>query len=258
MMMSGTLISLDECVDDLFDMEEGNTLIVLPLLDDMADTKRTTYTTPKGVFVFPRLTEPDTKFKAEGEYSVKVLLDPDEPAVGKLISLITNEAAACLKAAKENEKVPAKRAKWETKYLPVEQEQDPETGEPTGYVLLKFTTRASGVSKKTGKPWERKVPMFDAKGKPIEPAAVWGGTVGKVAFTINPYSQTIQTGASVSLGLNAVQILDLVTGSGGSAKGYGFGEEDGYTAEDATGTPPFDTDTSGSQDSTDASTEEDF
>ena len=49
-----------------------------------------------------------------------------------------------------------------------------------------------------------------------------------------PYGN-VSIGASVSLRMEAVQIIDLVSGgSGGSADSFGFGEEDGYvfTAEE--------------------------
>ena len=38
--------------------------------------------------------------------------------------------------------------------------------------------------------------------------------------------------AGVSLRMNAVQVIDLVTGGGASAAAHGFGEEDGYDASD--------------------------
>jgi hypothetical protein len=40
--------------------------------------KPTIHTTPKGRALWPRLNEPDTKFKEEGEYSVKLILPADK------------------------------------------------------------------------------------------------------------------------------------------------------------------------------------
>lgn len=198
--------------------------------------KNPTFTSPKGTFKFPRLNEPDTKFKEEGEYSVKLVVNPDDAGVQELIEKIDAAAAECLEAAKDAEKTPAKAKKWETKYLPYADVEDDE-GEPTGEIEFKFSMKASGTNKKTGKAWKRSPALFDAKGKPLGKDApqIWGGTIGKVNFEIIPYRPTIQVGASVKLALNAAQIIDLVSGGGSrDASEYGFGEEEGYEAEDET------------------------
>ncbi len=202
----------------------------------MADKKKTkfkTYVSPRGTFKYPKLTEPDTKFKDAGEYSVTLVCDPADKDVQALIDKIDKGAAECLAKAKAGEKAPAKKKKWESKYLPHKDGED-EDGEPTGNVEFKFNMTASGVAKKTGKPWKRTPALFDSKGKPL-PAdvSIWGGTVGFVAFQMVPYNQTIQTGASVKLALEAVQVVSLVSGGHKDADGYGFGEEDGYDAPDA-------------------------
>jgi hypothetical protein len=193
--------------------------------------KRTRYTSPKGIFRFPKLTEPDTKFKAEGEYSVGLILSADDAAAIGLMRLIDTEAAASLANAKANAKTPAEAKRWETKYLPYSPEEDRETGEPTGNVIFKFSMKASGVSKKTGKPWERKPVLFDAKGMVIKGGInIGGGTTGKVSFEVIPYAATTQSGASVKLALEAAQIIELRSFGEQSASSFGFGEEDGYEA----------------------------
>lgn len=217
----------------------------------MADKKRKKYETfisPRGTFKFPKLTEPDTKFKDAGEYSVSLVCDPSDEDVMALIGKIDAGAAACLDTAKNKEKAPAKKKKWETKYLPHKEGED-ENGEPTGNVEFKFNMTASGVSKKTGKPWKRTPALFDSKGKPLPgDVSIWGGTVGFVAFQMIPYSQTIQTGASVKLALEAVQVVSLVSGGHKDAEGYGFGEEDGYDAPERQKDADEDEDAAGSDD----------
>jgi len=196
----------------------------------MADKfkKNPTMTSPKGTFKWPRLNEPDTKFKEEGEYSVKVVMNPTDKGVQELIDAIDEAAAASLAFAQDKAETPAKAKKWETKYLPYADVED-EDGEPTGEVEVKFTMKASGVNRRTGKAWTRKPAIFDAQGTPLTDApAIWGGTVGKINFEIIPYSPTPQVGASVKLGLNAVQIIELVSGgTSASASSFGFGAEDG-------------------------------
>ncbi|CDN47544.1 ssDNA-binding protein [Neorhizobium galegae] len=203
--------------------------------------QRPTLNSPKGAFKFPKLTTPDTKFKAEGEYSVKLIVASDAPGVADLISKCDKEAADSLKEAKANAKNAAEAKKWETKYLPYAHVEDDETGEPTGDVEFKFTMKASGVSKKTGKPWTRKPALFDAKGKPIKgEVEIGGGTIGKISFQIIPYAPTTTVGASCKLALEAVQIIELRQFGDKSASAYGFGEEDGYEyTKDEDGESPF-------------------
>lgn len=195
-----------------------------------------TYTSPKGVFKFPKLTEPDTKFKAEGEYSVKLVVSLSAPGVGELLDKLDDAAAESLANAKANAKNKAEEKKWETKYLPYTRLEDEETGEETGEVELKFTMKATGVSKKTGKPWSRKPALFDAKGNPIKgEVAVGGGTVGKISYQIIPYAPTTTVGASVKLALEAAQIIELRSFGEQSASSYGFGAEEGYEYEEDEG-----------------------
>lgn len=194
----------------------------------MADKKqkKVTFNTPKGTFKFPRLGEPDTKFKPEGEYSVNLILTQEEAA--DLIAMADKAAAEVLAAAKKNSKNPAEAKKWETKYLPYKPVED-DQGNDTGQVEFKFTMKASGMSKKTGKPWTRKPGVFDSRGTPMDGMKVWGGSTGKVNFEVQPYSQTTQTGASVKFALNAVQVLELKQGQARDASAYGFSnDEEGY------------------------------
>lgn len=204
--------------------------------------QRPTLTSPKGAFKFPKLTVADTKFKDEGEYSVKLVVAADAPGVAQLIAKCDDAAAESLKEAKANAKNAAEAKKWETKYLPYAQVEDEETGEPTGEVEFKFTMKASGVSKKTGKPWTRKPALFDAKGAPIKDAVdIGGGTIGKISFQIIPYAPTTTVGASVKLALEAAQIIELKQFGDKSASAYGFGEEEGYeyTKDEDEGDSPF-------------------
>lgn len=195
--------------------------------------KRPQYRSPKLVFIYPKLTTPDTKFKEEGEYSTKGRAPGDDPDVVKLIQLIDEEAAKSLQEAQQKAKTPLERKKWETKYLPYTNVCD-EEGNETGEVEFKFSMKASGVSKKTGKPWTRKPALFDAKGKPITGSPSIGtGTVGKISFEIIPYAPTTQVGASVKLALNAAQIIELKEFGDKSAAAYGFDAEEGYDSAEA-------------------------
>ena len=196
------------------------------------------FVSPKGIASYPYLTKPDTKFNTEGEYKVSLLVSGDDAS--KAIDFLTKQhKAAVSKAQKENA---GKRVKESE--LPFIENDD-------GTVTFKFKMKAK-VTPKKGDPFEQKPALFDAKGKPLtgEPK-VGGGSVIKVSYEVEPYYTAI-AGAGVSLRLKAVQIIELKEYSGGgNAESYGFGEEEGFEA-DEDDTPPFDT-----SDSTTAD-EEDF
>jgi len=198
----------------------------------MTDKKQKlpSFTTPKGVFKWPRLNEPDTKYKAEGLYSVKLILD-EQSAKALIAKLQPHFDAAVAEAKEKYAALPVKTRKekeFKTNkfFSPV---YDEDTEEETGDVEFNFKMTASGVSKKTNKPWKRAPRIFDARGQVMTKApSIWGGTVGKVAFEVMPYFNNAQCEGGLSLRLDAVQIIELVSGGGKSASAYGFGEEEGY------------------------------
>lgn len=133
---------------------------------------------------------------------------------------------------------------------------DKETEEATGEIFFKFAMKASGVSKKTNKPWSRKPTIFDAKGKRmVKLPAIWGGTIGRVAFEPGPYFIPGTAAAGLKLNLVGAQVIDLVAGGERSAKDLGFGEEEGYEHSDTDG--PFE-DASGDEKTADDDGSGDF
>lgn len=194
--------------------------------------------TPKGVASWPRLHEPDTKFKDEGEYSIKLRLSGS--AAAELVAVLEAAADESYEAAKKQiaeakakEKNPKRRAEIKER-ADVPYKELYENDEPTGEYEFNFKMKASGVSKKTGKPWTRKPAVFNAKGKPMsdeEKAKVGGGSVVKVAYEITPF-YTAALGAGVSLRLEAVQVLELKSFQARDASAFGFGEEEGYDGVD--------------------------
>jgi hypothetical protein len=186
----------------------------------MTKAKNPRYTTPAGIAQYPYLTKPDTKFNPDGEY--KISLEVKDPnAAAPLMSFLDEQLDASIaKAKKEN---PGKRIK--------EGEAPYQVNDETGAVTFRFKLKAK-VTPKQGDPFEQRPAIFDAKGKPLQDAKIGGGSKVKVAYELVPYYTAI-AGAGVSLRLKAVQVIDLVEFSGGaSADAYGFGEEEGYEAED--------------------------
>jgi hypothetical protein len=181
----------------------------------------------RGIAVYPWLKKPDTKFDADGVFKTDLRVsEEDAQALIEIITEAQNEAKE-----EAEKKAKAKRKKAKEADLPYSEALD-EDGEETGEVMFRFKSKASGTSKKTGKRWSRTLPLFDAKGKKTK-VSVYGGSEIIVAFTAQPWvNPKMEYG--VKLQLEAVQIIDLVTGGGGgSASSYGFGEEDGFDASDA-------------------------
>lgn len=186
----------------------------------MSKVKNPRYTTPAGIAQYPYLTKPDTKFNPDGEYKISVEI-PGAAAQDIVTFLDEQFAASVAKAKKEN---PGKKIK--------EGDVPYSISEDTGKVTVRFKLKAK-VTPKQGDPFEQRPALFDAKGKPIgTDAKIGGGSKVKVAYELVPYYTAI-AGAGISLRLKAVQVIDLVEFSGGaSSEAYGFGEEEGYEAED--------------------------
>ena len=201
--------------------------------------------TPAGEAVFPKIVAPDTKFDADGMYQLKLRL-PDGPEADALIAKIDAIRERAHEEAVEEAPNAAAAKKIKMADPSYGRELDRETGEETGNWLFNFKMKASGVSKKTGKSWSRKPALFDSKGQPIvgmtKNEEVWTGSVVKVAYELRPfYSPSF--GAGCSQNLQAVQIIELVSGEGKSAEDFGFSEEDGSFFAASPDATPFDTPT---------------
>ncbi|PBB68167.1 DUF2815 domain-containing protein [Mesorhizobium sp. WSM4312] len=250
------------------------------------DTKKKqlpSFTSPRVVFVYPKLAEPDYGNKdfpkPDGEYSVKGKMSL--ATLEKFIATKNKEgitlndlyeearrdaekafAELSVKTRKEFEKKnitgPVMNSLFETLY-------DKETEEETGEVCLKFTKKASGVVKKgprEGKKWTSAPDIYDARGKKMAGKLpnIWGGTEGKISFAASPYFIPGTAAAGLKLMLNGAQIIDLVSNGSRSADSHGFGEEEGYgydPSEFADEDAGEDTSSEGGNDKTSAG-EEDF
>lgn len=211
----------------------------------MSKRDYTRLTTNRGVFIYPRLTEPDTKFvKPHGEYHTKFALPADDTLVEQLETALDEyieselpniEARADgLKGAKlkKVQKTIAKAQEKDINDL-YETEYDDE-GEETGRVLFKFKLKAVVETEK--KTWDQKPRLFDAQAQPIPDGTVnpWTGSEGKCNIEVFPYFMEKDGVFGLSLRLVGAQILKLQTGGGANASDMGFGaEEDGYVAAPA-------------------------
>ncbi|MER9560968.1 hypothetical protein [Mesorhizobium sp. M0571] len=221
------------------------------------DTKKKLpqFTTPRGVFVYPKLSEPDygTKDypKPDGEYSLKFRMSHSDAEAFVNRKVKHGNESFSIQSIYEDALRNAERLFGELKLesrkklgsvkpnalFTVLYDQD--TEEPTGEVEFKFKMKASGEFKKgpkAGTKWNRKPDIFDARGVKITKGVqIWGGTEGKVSFGIGTdkdgvpgYFVAGTAAAGLTLQLSAVQIISLVSAGQRSADSYGFGEEEGF------------------------------
>jgi hypothetical protein len=197
-------------------------------------------TTPIGQIVqFPKLNEPDYKFKEQGQFSIKLALSPEDaaPIIERCDEIAADKLAEAIAGDKKNAK------KWETKYTPYEDETTDE-GEPTGRVLIKATLLYEVVSKQPatlGKKYHFEPALFHANGEPFDKTTpIWGGTTAELAFEYRDYA-VLNSGAGCSLNIDAVMIHRLISRGQQDAGTFGFSgsavdsEADTNAAPDASG-----------------------
>lgn len=94
---------------------------------------------------------------------------------------------------------------------------------------------------RSGRDWERHVPIFDTSCREIssEVTGIGNGSKGKVAYELAPFYVNDKN-YGVALRMTGIQILDLVEEGGTSASALGFGQEEGFVKEDKIEIP-FDT-----------------
>lgn len=199
----------------------------------------------KGVLKYPRVNEPDTKFKKEGEYSTKVIISGEvAEAIKPQLEAVAKEALAEAKgkleekiaSGKGEEKGKAKKKLAELKIaaLPMKPVFN-DDGDETGEFELHFKMNAS-YAKKTGEIVKIAPKFFTSKGvelKGKDKPQVWGGTVARVSADLQPWFMESTNEAGCKLRLSAIQILELKSGGGKDAAGHGFEAEDGYEPDES-------------------------
>ena len=159
------------------------------------------FTTPIGKAYYTYAFKPDTQFKEDGEFGVKLRLGGEEAIdIQKRVDEWLN--ASHEKAKSEN---PAKSIrKFDAPYKEVMNED----GTPTGELEFKIVQRA--VTKTKNGPWHRKIAVFDAEGTPIT-NEVRIGNGSKVRVAVQPeYWYTPALGAGLRLAFRGLQIVELI------------------------------------------------
>lgn len=168
----------------------------------MSTQKKTFTLTPEGTADYPYLITPDTKYKAEGEYKVKLKI-PKSKESDELFTLLSFYATNAFDNAAQNARDKGKRVPKRAE-LPI-------YDDGTQYVLT-AKLKASGVNKTTNQPFHQAPRLFDAQNKPWDKnVQITNGSKLRLCVEIVPYDSPT-TGAGITLRLKDVQIVELGTG----------------------------------------------
>lgn len=211
----------------------------------MAKPKRKRYVSPAGRAKWTHLAKPDKPDFGKGKeskpnYNITLVFTQEEftkvyPAgkLGKdheggsfkdLLDRLATEAYE--QAVAENPK-----KKKSIKHRVAYKEEVDEDGNETGHVEVRFKQNAF-FKNKAGEIVDVKPPqVFDKAGRPLT-EVVYGGSLCQVAFGSRYFLVDASSEAVNTMDLQAVRVIELVTG-GQSAEGYGFDvEKDDEADED--------------------------
>jgi len=212
----------------------------------MSKPKIERYTSPKGIAQWPRLNEPDYKYKPEGEFSVKLAYDPNDGDVQKMVKTLEKKRdelfAAWLSENPKKKKI--------AEVAPVFAEEMDEDGEETGRITITFKMRHKVTSKKTKKTFLLTPDIFDAHKRLMKnPPKIGSGSTLRVSFEVGGFFVESAKKFYLTIRMVAVQVIDLVEWGVRDADSYGFDEEDdGFEASDDHTTAPSKSDEDGEGD----------
>ena len=170
-----------------------------------------------GTEIYPWLNTPDTRF---GEPTFKVNLRLTGEDATKFIAQVD--------ALKEEAKAHLGVADLIVPIVPaLDDDKQPIPG------AFDVKTKAKAFFKQSdGSMVENNLTIVDAQKNPMDESAgtIWGGSKVKLAMNVGAVATSIYQG--LMLRINAVQVIELVTGGQGGANA--FDKEDGLTAEQKT------------------------
>jgi hypothetical protein len=189
--------------------------------------KNERFVSPKGLAKYPHLNAPDTKWKADGEYTTKLILKADDESTKKFIAQLDQQYSDALVKVKEEEDL--KKVKEGPRPYSLDEEE--------GVYEVKFK-QAAIIRPKGKDPISMSVALFDAKCVPLKKdVRIGGGSTIRVTYEPRAY-YTKLAGAGLTLQLKAVQVIDLQQYSA-NAESFMFEEEDGFSSTE-TAAPPAD------------------
>jgi hypothetical protein len=178
------------------------------------------FTSPVGEAVFPWLTTADTEHVASGVYHTD-LSSPADEAQGfiTILERALDEFVATLPVAKQKALKKKGVYTYEMTRPPADASDEVKHAfvpEPTGNVLFRFKLKAMVTPKPPAEPWEQAPIVVDAATGERIKDPVYGGSIIQCRGQIVPYTNEMSATVGVTLRLRAVQVFELVTGSGGS------------------------------------------
>jgi hypothetical protein len=190
----------------------------------------------EGKALWAKVLEPDTKYDANGVYSINILVPETEAqeVCEYLDSLVEAKFEEEVKANPKKRNTLSTRSAYDY-YL----DKD---GNPTDMLEFKVKMKAQ-VQRRDGTTYEQKPIVVDAKRTPMTKDTLIGN-MSKVKVAYEPYAyvmaSTKQVG--VTLRLKGVQVIELVEYTGGGSNDSMFDEEDGFVMpkHEAKEPTPFD------------------
>ena len=178
-------------------------------------------TTGRGIFMYPYLFSPDTKFNQDGIYTVNLQLQ------GDAAKTLKDELTNIRDKYKEQQVAITGKEPKSIMALPF---KDDTTDAGEACISFKFKMKPFFRSK-NGDQIDQRPTVFDAKLQPLDESCKMGnGSAGKVSFDCVPFNSNF--GLGVTLRLRAVQVLELVAYNGGGGdSNNGFSIEEGFAAE---------------------------
>jgi hypothetical protein len=179
--------------------------------------------TIQGRALWAKVFEPDTKFDADGIYSLNLLIPESEShEIGEYLETLRDEHMA-----NEIKRNPKLTGKLSTK--PVFEEYYDKDGNKTGDMELKLKQKAK-LKLRDGSISQTKILVVDAKRNPMNGDVLIGnGSIVKAAFEPVPYLMQSTKQCGVSLRLKGVQVIELAEYGGAGASM--FDEEDGFVQQ---------------------------
>lgn len=190
-------------------------------MPSLADGYSRQTVTPAGELLEPLLGEPDTQYDEAGVYKTKLKIRATDPQAVKFQELLEQvqqeEHERQVQDAESKKKGSGKKVKLAD--LPLEETE--ENG--VEYLVFNFKSKASYTDRKTGQTVERKIALFDAKGKALtHDVKIGTGTVARISCFVSPF-YTALLGAGVTLRIRAVEVVKLEMVSTPTAADFGFG-----------------------------------
>lgn len=185
------------------------------------DVKGISVVSPKGELEWCKYLEPDTKYNADGELSVNLLLDPNDAKAKEFIGKLEDLRDTAMNELREN--LGAKGKQWSTNDV-IAEHFDKE-GEPTGKVIVKCKLKDIAKRKATGKAHTIQASGPNKENLSANKTIVGNGSIGVVGCFAYPYEMASTKKVGVTLMWQKLRVFDLVS--------YASEEDDLFGTEDA-------------------------